>query len=345
MKLRLSEMNVEAPLVSVVMPVFNAEKTVVKAAKSILRQSYENFELLIIDDGSTDQSISLVGKIKDRRIKIVKNTINRGVVAVLNDALEIASGDIVARQDSDDESVARRLEKQVRILKDEPGLVAVGSALRIVDENDRKVGTWSYPASSVLSRWQVLFKTPLAHSVAMYRKGPVCEIGGYSDAYRHAEDYHLWSRLSEIGGLRSIEEPLLKYSIASGGVSRKNADEQREIHCRIAQENILKKTGLRFSMREIKKLCFLSDDANVSVDSADVREVVEALSKIFENFKEAEKFQGFEGSIARDCVNRVSSCIKRVQFGERLKLLSGMRVRQAEFRVGAMDIVRCIIGR
>ncbi len=336
-------MKIEDPLVSVVMPVFNAEKTVVKAAESILSQAYKNFELLIIDDGSTDQSVSLVEKIKDKRIRLIKNGVNRGIVSVLNDALRIASGDLVARQDADDQSSIERLERQVRILTEEPDLVAVGSALHVIDEYGRSVGVWSYPQSSGLSRWQLLFKTPLAHSAAMYRKLPVCEIGGYSDAYRHAEDYHLWSRLSEIGGLRSVEEPLLKYSIASSGVSRRNAEAQREVHCKIAQENIRKKTGLQFPMHVIKNLCFLADDENVSASSTAVRELVDALSRVFDKFKEDVEFDKLKESIASDCATRITSCIRRLRFGERLKLLSDVRAGGAEIRLDAMDTIRCLV--
>lgn len=338
-------MKSRAPLISVIMPVFNSEATVVNAVQSILHQSYKNFELIVIDDGSTDQSVSLISEITDKRIRIIRNERNRGVVAVLNDALRIASGEFVARQDADDESLADRLKQQVRVLVEEPAVIAVGAALRVVDDSGEDKGIWRYPETVGHSRWQLLFKTPLAHSVSMYRRAIVCDAGGYSEEYKYAEDYRLWSQLADIGGLRSIGAPLLRYSIGSGGVSRKNVQKQRAIHCVIAQENILKRTGLSFQIELINKLCFLSDDIDVSVDCDDVCDIAGALSKIFEKVGGDAEIAQSKRLIERDCAGRIVRCLKKVPFGERIILMSEVRNRFKQLRFSAMDIARCAIGK
>lgn len=335
-------MSSKNPLVSVIMPVFNAEVTVKRAALSILQQSYSNFEFIIIDDGSTDRSVEILEALNDKRIKLIKNRDNRGVVSVLNDALRIASGELIARQDADDESLKVRLQRQVLALLEDSSLIALGAALHIVDDQGFRNGIWRYPESAEFSEWQIMFKTPIAHSVSMYWKEPVLAAGGYSEKYKFAEDYHLWSRLVTSGGIRSLRVPLLRYSVGSSGISRKRIQEQREIHCQIARENIRKITGVEFSIETVFKLCFISDNADVRIEHGDVIQVADGLSNILERFAKAGISRKSKTAVSRDCTDRIVRAIRRLPRRMRWEIIRRIKRDSHLYKFGVIDVAKCM---
>ena len=137
----MKKLNQYNPLVSVVMPVFNAGDFLVAAIESILKQTYKNFEFVIVDDGSIDNSWKIISKFanKDRRIKILKNKENLGIAKTMNEAIKKAKGQFIARMDADDIALSKRLEKQVEFLLNNPDTGVLGS--QMFEINDKNIVT------------------------------------------------------------------------------------------------------------------------------------------------------------------------------------------------------------
>ncbi len=163
-------MSASRPSVSVILPVYNAERSIAAAVMSVLRQSFSDFELIAINDGSTDSSGEILRSFGDCRIRIIERKNNRGLVAALNDALGEAKGEFVARQDADDVSLPERLALQRDAFDTSPNVGAVGANLELMANDSESRGNWIYPDTPDGARWQALFKTPVAHSAVMYRR-------------------------------------------------------------------------------------------------------------------------------------------------------------------------------
>lgn len=204
--------NAVYPLVTVLMSVYNGEPYLKKTIDSILNQSYSDFEFLIINDGSTDASRSILEHEakRDPRIKVISRD-NQGLVASLNYGLSRACGQLVARIDADDIAYPQRLEKQVAYMADHPELLALGSAITLIDNQGRSIKQISYPSGTKRVKSAMMYGSKLAHPAVIMRREQVLQIGAYREACRHAEDYDLWLRLLEVGEIDNLEEPLLYY--------------------------------------------------------------------------------------------------------------------------------------
>lgn len=169
------------PLVSVLMPAYNAEKYITEAIESILNQTYKNFEFIIIDDCSTDKTWKIIQKYqkKDQRIIIFRNKENLNLGKTLNLGINNAKGKYIARMDADDISLPYRLEMQVKFLEDNPRVGIVGSNLIIIDKNNYPIATRRYPLKDKDIRNKIFLYNPFAHPVIMYRKNVVQKAGLY----------------------------------------------------------------------------------------------------------------------------------------------------------------------
>lgn len=209
--------------VSVIMSVYNGEKYLKEAIDSILGQTYGNFELIIIDDGSTDRSRDIINSYSDRRIRLIVNEANIGLTRSLNRALEHACGEFIARHDSDDVSMPERFERQVAYLKSHPDVAVVGTGAHIIDESGRMTSklTAAENADSDISN-----SNTLIHSTVMFRKSVITGLGGYDVTFRYAQDYDLWLRVSKQHRLANISDPLNQYRVHNGSISLSKVDEQ-----------------------------------------------------------------------------------------------------------------------
>lgn len=196
------------------MPVFNAERYVSDAIESIRQQTFTDFEFLIIDDGSTDRSADIIREhaVLDPRIK-TRYRGNNGVVATLNEALDWATGEYIARMDADDVSLPDRLRQQVAHMRSHPDCVAVGSAFIQMDEDDAIIEQCSCPLlhAEIDAMHLNALGVGLPHPGVLIRADAIRRVGGYRRQFETAEDYDLWLRLGEIGELNNLPEPLLKY--------------------------------------------------------------------------------------------------------------------------------------
>ena len=218
----------ESVKVSVLLPVYNGALTLVQAIESILSQDLSEFELLIIDDFSTDNSATVIQQYmeKDPRVKPIFHDVNIGLAKTLNEGLNLAKSDYVARMDQDDESLPNRLSVQLNYLINHPEVTIVGSFVYHMgakQEFDRLVELPIYvdEIKKTLEKYNCMY-----HPSVMLRREKILEIGGYRSEFKNAEDYDLWLRVSRLYPLANIPEPLLRYRFSVSGMTLSRKWEQ-----------------------------------------------------------------------------------------------------------------------
>ncbi len=187
-------------LISVILPVYNAESYLEKSIESILNQSHSNFELLICDDASSDRSLEVIQKFIDPRIKVLIHKNNKGLVATLNELLKASKGDYIARMDNDDISHPDRLRKQLAFLVAHPKTAVVGCLYARIDTKGNIIKIDPVVLSSADIRVALGVKNCFCHGSVMLNKQAIpTPLLKYSEQYKHAEDYYFWSKLSKNG--------------------------------------------------------------------------------------------------------------------------------------------------
>jgi hypothetical protein len=208
------------PVISVVLPVYNCAQYAGEAVQSILDQSFPNFEFIIIDDGSTDNTLDVLRGFRDPRIQFITQK-NRGLAFTLNRGLELARGRYIARQDADDISLPDRFSKQVSFLEMNPSCALVGTWAEIWCEREKTGRVHRHPSDSATLKFELLFNNPFVHSSVMLRKSALEQVGPYaSDGFRETEDYELWSRIARHHDVANIPEVLQIYRETTGSLSR-----------------------------------------------------------------------------------------------------------------------------
>ncbi len=232
----MGETLIHKPSVTVLMPVFNAAAYVLEAINSILNQTHTDFELLIINDGSTDNSVSIIESIKDERLQLVHNEKNIGLIETLNKGFALAKGKYIARMDADDVAYPERISIQFRYLETHPDCDIYGSAYQEFYEN--KVGkTVKFSDNHELLKTVLFFNSCLSHPTVMIRKSLLIDNHiTYSRDFNHAEDYALWVQLVDKTRFSNCQKALLKYRVHASQVSQhfqiqqqQNADKIRFI--------------------------------------------------------------------------------------------------------------------
>jgi hypothetical protein len=202
----------QVPTVSVLMPVHNGEKFVEGAVNSILSQTFDNFELIIGDDGSTDRTLKIISGLatKDPRIILIHNSGCQGISKTLNKAARQARGPLIARMDADDWAHETRFSLQIDAFRQAEKLVLCGSNATHVDEQMRPLFNTVLPVSDWDIRCAALFENPFAHPSVMMRADVFHLAGGYNEEFPTTQDYDLWIRLFAQGEVRNLGESLLK---------------------------------------------------------------------------------------------------------------------------------------
>jgi len=237
---------VSDPKVTVMMAVYNAERYLRQAIESILGQTFDDFELLIIDDGSTDSSPAIIRSYSDARIRVLRNESNSGVAYSRKRALLNARGHFVAVLDADDVSFPRRLEIQVAFLDTHLDVVVVCSGREVVDENGKVLQVNRGVLDHLSMHWRLLFGNPIANSSTMFRRVMALEVGGYDEKRLYGpEDYDLWSRLANRGKIAQLDNPLVQYREHSDSLVHTEPYMGRiEIALEIVRDNIRSITGI-----------------------------------------------------------------------------------------------------
>lgn len=208
------------PSVSVVMPAYNAAKYIAEAIDSILAQTYTDFEFIIINDGSADDTEKIIRSYDDPRIVYLKNEVNSGICVTLNKGLDAARGRYIARMDADDISLPQRLAVQVQYMDTHPDIGALGSDIEIFGE-DEAPHIFTQLHTPEECKAGLLFNSCFAHPSVMLRRN-VLESAGlrYKGEYRGLEDYELWWQICKSSKLNNIAQPLLRYRQHKGQETR-----------------------------------------------------------------------------------------------------------------------------
>ena len=196
------------PKVSVLMTCYNAASTIEESVRSILAQTFTDFELVLVDNCSTDDSMSKVKKIGDSRIRIVALDRNHGRTPALNIALTNARGQYIAILDADDTSTANRFALQVDCLDQNPELVLVASWYRNIDSFGNLINEATPPTSHLEIIRRLAFENPIVNSSTMFRLSSAQHVGGYDQKYFYSQDFALWLKLAQIGQLQILGQYL-----------------------------------------------------------------------------------------------------------------------------------------
>lgn len=229
------------PRVTVLMPVHNGERHLREAIDSILVQSFRPFELLIIDDGSTDRSAAIIASYRDPRIRCIRNERNLGITATLNKGIALASCELIARMDADDISHPQRLQKQFGYMKRNPRCALLSTWARVVSEDHEFIRIERYRSNFYY--YSLTFECCIYHPTVMFRKTAVEQIGMYRMPY--SEDYDLFWRMSTHFLIGNLPEVLLDYRISSTSL---NSVLKKDEYERASEQNVLR--NIRYYLGE-----------------------------------------------------------------------------------------------
>lgn len=210
------------PLVSILLPAYNCEKYIRKTIDSLLNQTYTNFELLLINDGSTDGTSAIIDGYTDIRIQHIHNNGNKGLIYTLNRGLELAKGKYIARIDADDVCLPTRLEKQVDWLEKNSTTAIVATQIIFINELDEPTGNWPLDMQCITAtkiKKAMLWQSCIAHPSVLMRSEIIKQYH-YSTKQKHSEDYDLWLQvLSDGNVIEKVPEQLLKYRVHTASVT------------------------------------------------------------------------------------------------------------------------------
>ena len=241
-------MNNYLPLISVLMPAYNAEKYIGEAIKSVLNQTYTDFELLVMNDGSTDRTEDIILSFNDNRIRYIKNETNLKLIATLNKGIDLACGKYIARIDADDICLPERFEKQIKFLENHPDYVLCGSWAYLINSKGEKTGRIKYINNHSLLQISLLFSCPIIHPSVMART-EILKQFQYCHSALHTEDLELWLRIVNAGlQIANIPQFLIKYRWHDTNISAENDAFQTK-----KKQDLLKPYVESFIGREISK--------------------------------------------------------------------------------------------
>ncbi len=247
----------KTPVLSVVLPCYNAAEFLQESITSVLNQTFTDFELLIIDDGSIDGSLEIISIQIDPRIKVIRNEKNLGLIKTLNAGIAAAKGKYIARMDADDVSRSERFEKQISFLEKNLNVGVCGTWMYMI--HNKKVYKHRYLTSDSIKS-ALVFNNPIVHPSVMMRKDLFNNTEAYDPAFLHGEDYALWISLLGKTDFAVLDEPLIEYRAHADQVSRLFNSTQRD-SVKKAQESIFDYLGIKTNEeeREIHFSLFLED--------------------------------------------------------------------------------------
>lgn len=249
---------VHIPSISVILPVYNAERYVRESVQSVLDQSFDDFELIILNDGSTDGTKEILESFRDPRIRLVHQK-NMGLALTLNKGILMSKGEFIARQDADDISLIERFNKQHDYLLSNPscGIVGTGSVILVGQQPTSR--RHEHPSSNGELQMRLLFDSFFVHSSVMMRRSALNRVGMYpSDPKRNPpEDFDLWLRLARYYEVANLDEPLVIYREVPNSISRSKADLINQRAIQIAAENLHILIGKSVSLASLRDLVAL----------------------------------------------------------------------------------------
>lgn len=265
--------NANKPKVSILLPVYNAEKYLSDCLKSLLNQTFHDFEIIAINDASTDASLSILYKYSeiDSRIKIHSNKSNLKLAATLNRGIQLSSSPLIARMDADDIALPNRLEYQYNFMLSNPKVAILGTNIKVLGTNQ----IWKMPISNSSIRASLVFNSPILHPTVIYRKHIICKYSGYNENIIYAQDYELWHRLSKDSKIvfANIDIPLIYYRLT-------DSDKPS------SYKEIQKKTADTIRKEQIKMLGIIPDTKQLTLHSQiSLHQNISTLPQLFAAYR------------------------------------------------------------
>lgn len=254
------KLNKTLPLVSVILPAYNAESTILDAIDSILSQTYHNFELIVIDDGSTDSTKNTILGYNDSRIRFYSNEVNIGLIATLNRGINLSKGKYIARMDADDISLPDRLSIQLEYMESHPEVIVCGTLIKLFGCHRGRLSQIKFKKYSKDIKDALIIQCGFAHPTVMMRRSILVQNNiKYNPQYINSEDYKLWIDLSAYGEFHNIPVKLLKYRISKAQISSRGSKLQKENSLKCQNEYFEKIFNFslrqdKISLKEFKKL-------------------------------------------------------------------------------------------
>lgn len=237
------------PEISVIMPVYNAGKFLAAAIESVLKQNYTDFEFIILDDASTDNSLEIISKVCDPRIVLIANEENLGVARSLNKGIELARGRYIARMDADDISMPNRLARQVRFMQDHPEIGISGGWVQMFGNGPPSIARVPSDPEEIAA--YMLFETPMWHVTVIMRRDLIIRHKlRYNPKFSRSEDYDLWTRAIVHFPLANLNEILVRVREHGGSATRANWDEMTK-QTEIILGRLLEQSGFSVSVEDI----------------------------------------------------------------------------------------------
>ena len=265
-------------LLSVVIPVYNAERYVKDAVTSILHQAYKNMELIIIDDVSTDSSLQIIESIKDDRIILVKNGVNRGQIYTRNLGLKMAKGEYIGMFDADDIAYHDKFKLQIDFLKKNEDYGMIGSWAKFIDEDGKRLpGSWKLRAKPDMIPSIMLFKNYFLQSAVIYRKDCISKYL-FKEGFDVAEDYKIWLEIIADFKTWNLQEYLVDYRVHKNSITKSQPSKQIQTE-RVIFKRQLAKLGIDVSENELK-LHLLIKDARPIKTISTLKQIEKWLLKI-----------------------------------------------------------------
>ncbi len=262
----------DKPVISVVIPTFNSEKYLYEAIESVVNQSHNNLEILILDDGSSDNTIEIIKSFADVRIKLFESKVNQGQSHQLNKGIIKATGEYVCIMHSDDVMHVNKLERQLIFLKNNPLIGVCGCNVQLIGE---KNDIWIYPEKNQACKDLLLSSVPFAHPAVVFRKSVLSEMGFiYDQKMVPTEDYDLWVRLANKTLFGNVQEVLLRYRIHPNQIGNTEKKKQEKLLDEIRQKMIVQLFNID---EKDSNLCFNSLYYTGQIKAADAAKGVKVL--------------------------------------------------------------------
>ncbi len=306
------------PIVSVVLSVYNGEEYLQAAMDSILSQTYSEFEVIAINDGSTDQSGRYLDEYsaRDPRVRVIHQE-NAGLTVSLNRGIALARGKYIARMDADDLSYPERLERQVAVLERDSDVVLVTTTVDRIDAHGSTLwGVDRSEYSSPLSWYMMFFNVLGAHGQVMFRRDAAVKVGGYDESIPTSQDYDLWWRLASCGRYEFLPERLYAYRLHPGAISTSKAALQRSTSFAISNRIMKECAGfvlddsIRHDCRLFWQSAHTSSDTSITKVLAVERALRKALAGYMDRAQSDHSFR--KDAITVPVSRRYSSWARRV---------------------------------
>lgn len=230
-----------SPKVSVVMAVYNGAAYLDESVKSILNQTFADFEFIIIDDCSSDSTASMLDSYAalDQRIIVLKNSHNLGLAASLNRGIEAATGEFIARMDDDDVALPERLKEQVNHMEAHPNTALLSTAVQYIDSDGNYLEIYYPPTNAIALRWHLVYQSPIRHPTVLWRRKEVGDVvASYNPKNKYAEDYEFFCAIARRLKIESLPQPLLKMRRRPGSVTHSKGREQDHYSAQITYHQL-----------------------------------------------------------------------------------------------------------